>query len=144
MFRSPNQPKNDHIQDALQMMSPHLMGKNNSCQLKVADKVTLLMWSYLFRGICYYLFMYLLHHSLALIRYTTAIDMWSFGCIVAELFLGLPLFPGASEFDLLKRMIEILGYATLSQGGNILIMLLYNLYSKKCDITLKIFLSLSL
>ncbi|PPS14911.1 hypothetical protein GOBAR_AA05669 [Gossypium barbadense] len=35
--------------------------------------------------------------------------MWSFGCIVAELFLGLPLFPGASEFDLLRRMIEILG-----------------------------------
>ncbi|KAI3705940.1 hypothetical protein L1987_76189 [Smallanthus sonchifolius] len=42
-------------------------------------------------------------------RYTTAIDMWSFGCIVAELFLGLPLFPGASEFDLLKRMIKING-----------------------------------
>jgi len=42
-------------------------------------------------------------------RYSTAIDMWSFGCIVAELFLGLPLFPGASEFDLLRRMIEILG-----------------------------------
>ncbi|XP_072982972.1 dual specificity protein kinase YAK1 homolog isoform X1 [Typha latifolia] len=41
--------------------------------------------------------------------YTTSIDMWSFGCIVAELFLGLPLFPGASEYDLLKRMIEILG-----------------------------------
>lgn len=40
--------------------------------------------------------------------YTTAIDMWSFGCIVAELFLGLPLFPGASEYDLIKRMIEIL------------------------------------
>ncbi|KAG7035602.1 ppk15, partial [Cucurbita argyrosperma subsp. argyrosperma] len=44
-----------------------------------------------------------------LFRYTTAIDMWSFGCIVAELFLGLPLFPGASEFDLLRRMIDILG-----------------------------------
>ncbi|KAK6926220.1 Protein kinase domain [Dillenia turbinata] len=42
-------------------------------------------------------------------QYNTAIDMWSFGCIVAELFLGLPLFPGASEFDLLRRMIEILG-----------------------------------
>lgn len=40
--------------------------------------------------------------------YTTAIDMWSFGCIVAELFLGLPLFPGASEYDLIRRMIEIL------------------------------------
>lgn len=47
------------------------------------------------------------------LRYTTAIDMWSFGCIVAELFLGLPLFPGASEFDLLKRMIRILGYASI-------------------------------
>lgn len=42
-------------------------------------------------------------------HYTTAIDMWSFGCIVAELYLGLPLFPGASEFDLLRRMIKILG-----------------------------------
>ncbi|XP_078437732.1 YAK1-like protein 1 isoform X2 [Wolffia australiana] len=41
--------------------------------------------------------------------YDTAIDMWSVGCIVAELFLGLPLFPGASEFDLLRRMINILG-----------------------------------
>ncbi|PSS11869.1 Serine/threonine-protein kinase yakA [Actinidia chinensis var. chinensis] len=42
-------------------------------------------------------------------QYTTAIDMWSFGCIVAELFLGLPLFPGASEFDLLRRMVKVLG-----------------------------------
>ncbi|XP_020524161.1 serine/threonine-protein kinase minibrain isoform X3 [Amborella trichopoda] len=42
-------------------------------------------------------------------QYTTAIDMWSFGCIVAELFLGMPLFPGASEYDLIKRMIETLG-----------------------------------
>lgn len=41
--------------------------------------------------------------------YTTAIDMWSFGCIVAELYIGLPLFPGASEYDVLCRMIEIIG-----------------------------------
>ncbi|CAN6461442.1 unnamed protein product [Victoria cruziana] len=41
--------------------------------------------------------------------YTTAIDMWSVGCIVAELFLGFPLFPGASEFDLIRRMRETLG-----------------------------------
>ena len=26
--------------------------------------------------------------------YTVAIDMWSLGCMAAELFLGLPLFPG--------------------------------------------------
>lgn len=31
------------------------------------------------------------------IPYTTAIDMWSFGCILAELFTGIPIFPGESE-----------------------------------------------
>ncbi|KAI8070479.1 kinase-like domain-containing protein [Gongronella butleri] len=40
---------------------------------------------------------------------STAIDMWSFGCIVAELFLGLPLFPGSSEYDQLSRIIATLG-----------------------------------
>ena len=35
--------------------------------------------------------------------------MWSLGCVAAELFLGLPLFPGASEHDLISRVIETLG-----------------------------------
>ncbi|KAI8975374.1 kinase-like domain-containing protein [Mycotypha africana] len=43
------------------------------------------------------------------LRYTTAIDMWSFGCVVAELFLGLPLFPGSSEYNQLTRIIETVG-----------------------------------
>lgn len=30
------------------------------------------------------------------IRYTPAIDMWSFGCILVELFTGFPIFPGES------------------------------------------------
>jgi len=30
--------------------------------------------------------------------YSTSIDMWSFGCVAAELFLGLPLFPGECPF----------------------------------------------
>jgi serine/threonine protein kinase len=38
-----------------------------------------------------------------------AIDMWSLGCVAAELFLGLPLFPGASEHDLLTRVVEMMG-----------------------------------
>eukprot|EP00249_Psilotum_nudum_P023542 c28917_g1_i3 orf=630-3857(+) len=41
--------------------------------------------------------------------YNTTIDMWSFGCVAAELFLGLPLFPAASQYDLLQRVIDILG-----------------------------------
>jgi dual specificity protein kinase YAK1 len=34
------------------------------------------------------------------IKYTTAIDLWSLGCILAELFLGLPIFPGNFFFGL--------------------------------------------
>lgn len=44
------------------------------------------------------------------IPYSTSIDMWSLGCIVAELFLGIPIFPGASEFNQLTRIIDSLGY----------------------------------
>ena len=25
--------------------------------------------------------------------------MWSLGCVIAELFLGWPLYPGSSEYD---------------------------------------------
>ncbi|CAO3588214.1 unnamed protein product [Absidia cylindrospora] len=43
------------------------------------------------------------------LQYTGAIDMWSAGCIVAELFLGIPLFPGNSEYNQLRRIIDMLG-----------------------------------
>ena len=42
-------------------------------------------------------------------RYSSAIDMWSLGCIVVELFLGLPLFPGSSEYNQVSRITEMLG-----------------------------------
>ncbi|KAL8871313.1 MAG: hypothetical protein Q9174_002824 [Haloplaca sp. 1 TL-2023] len=41
--------------------------------------------------------------------YSSAIDMWSLGCIVVELFLGLPLFPGSSEYNQVSRITEMLG-----------------------------------
>jgi len=43
------------------------------------------------------------------IPYTTAIDMWSFGCIMAELYTGYPILPGESECDQMSRIIELLG-----------------------------------
>lgn len=42
--------------------------------------------------------------------YTGSIDVWSLGCIAAELFLGLPLFPGTSEYNQISRIVELLGY----------------------------------
>lgn len=41
--------------------------------------------------------------------YSTSIDMWSLGCIMVELFLGLPLFPGTSEYNQVSRITEMLG-----------------------------------
>ncbi|ELP85017.1 mitogen-activated protein kinase mpkC, putative [Entamoeba invadens IP1] len=41
--------------------------------------------------------------------YSCAIDMWSVGCMTAELFLGYPLFGATSEYNLLYKMIEMLG-----------------------------------
>ncbi|RCK67050.1 Serine/threonine-protein kinase ppk15 [Candida viswanathii] len=41
--------------------------------------------------------------------YTESIDMWSLGCIVGELFLGLPLFPGTSEYNMLYKIVDMIG-----------------------------------
>ena len=40
--------------------------------------------------------------------YNEKIDIWSFGCILVELYIGCPLFPGESELDLFNCMIEVL------------------------------------
>lgn len=32
-------------------------------------------------------------------KYTEAVDMWSVGCILAELLDGCPIFPGSTDFD---------------------------------------------
>ncbi|PKI83878.1 dual-specificity kinase [Malassezia vespertilionis] len=41
--------------------------------------------------------------------YTVAIDMWSLGCILAELHTGYPIFPGENEQDQLACIMEVLG-----------------------------------
>lgn len=38
-----------------------------------------------------------------------AIDMWSLGCVIAELFLGWPLYPGSSEFDQIRFIVQTQG-----------------------------------
>lgn len=41
--------------------------------------------------------------------YHMAIDMWSLGCIMAELYTGFPIFPGENEQEQLSCIMEILG-----------------------------------
>ncbi|KAK4532743.1 hypothetical protein CCYA_CCYA13G3600 [Cyanidiococcus yangmingshanensis] len=51
--------------------------------------------------------------------YGTKIDIWSLGCIVGELFLGLPLFPGHDDQNMVQRMVDMLGMppAWMIQSG---------------------------
>lgn len=42
-------------------------------------------------------------------------DVWSTGCVMAELMLGQPLFPGESGIDQLVEIIKVLGTPTREQ-----------------------------
>ncbi len=43
------------------------------------------------------------------IPYATSIDMWSLGCILAELFTGFPIFPGENEPEQMQLIMEVNG-----------------------------------
>ena len=40
---------------------------------------------------------------------TEAIDMWSYGCVAAEMVLGQPIFTGNNMIEQLERMFQIIG-----------------------------------
>jgi len=44
--------------------------------------------------------------------YTQSADMWSVGCILAELTTGRPLFPAVDENELLEFIIMMIGLPT--------------------------------
>lgn len=39
-------------------------------------------------------------------KYTKGVDMWSVGCILGEMLLGTPIFPGTSTFNQLERILK--------------------------------------
>ena len=39
--------------------------------------------------------------------YSLPIDIWSFGCIMAELYTGYPIFPGENEIEQLNCIMEV-------------------------------------
>ncbi|CAF1156663.1 unnamed protein product [Rotaria sordida] len=49
------------------------------------------------------------------IDYTCYIDVWSSGCVFAELLLGQPIFPGESGVDQLVEIIKVLGTPSREQ-----------------------------
>uniref|UniRef100_H3G602 Cyclin-dependent kinase 2 homolog n=1 Tax=Phytophthora ramorum TaxID=164328 RepID=H3G602_PHYRM len=49
------------------------------------------------------------------VSYGKAVDVWSIGCMFAEIATGLPLFPGDSDIDQLYHIIRCLGRITSRQ-----------------------------
>ncbi|KFU93543.1 Mitogen-activated protein kinase 15, partial [Chaetura pelagica] len=50
-------------------------------------------------------------------RYTKGVDMWSLGCILGELLLGKPLFPGTSTVNQLEQILRVIP-APSPEGGD--------------------------
>lgn len=51
-------------------------------------------------------------------KYGMEIDMWSFGCLAAELYIGLPFFHGSNDYDQLHRIIGTCGMPSLNMIYN--------------------------
>jgi mitogen-activated protein kinase 1/3 len=57
-------------------------------------------------------------------QYSGAVDVWAVGCILAELITRRPLLPSHSSEDLLRKLIDLVGYPdaqtmqTISEGKN--------------------------
>ncbi len=43
-------------------------------------------------------------------EYSAGVDVWSVGCILAELLIGRPLLPGKTEIDQVDKIFSLLGY----------------------------------
>lgn len=68
-------------------------------------------------------------------KYTKAIDMWSVGCILAEMITGKALFPGKSTLNQIELILELLGRPSHedleSLDSNLAINLLNNIKANK-------------
>lgn len=51
-------------------------------------------------------------------KYNHKIDIWSFGCLLAELYLGEPLLPGKNEYEQIGLMVELFGIPSSSSIKN--------------------------
>ena len=47
--------------------------------------------------------------------YDETVDMWSIGCVISEIFIGTPIFPGQNTKDQMDRICQVLGNPTNEQ-----------------------------
>ena len=59
-------------------------------------------------------------------KYSTPVDIWSVGCILAEMANGRPLITGTSESDQLDRILRTFGTPTLADYPGIVDLPEYN------------------
>ncbi|PHT35562.1 Mitogen-activated protein kinase 10 [Capsicum baccatum] len=98
-------------------LKPKNILANANCKLKICDlglaRVTVSGPALIFlRGLTDVfadLFSISLYCACIFIQYTPAIDIWSIGCIFAEVLTGKPLFPGKSVVHQLDLMTDLLG-----------------------------------
>lgn len=64
-------------------------------------------------------------------EYDASVDMWSAGCIMAELLLEKPLLPGRDEPDQIFRIFNMFGIPTEETWRGVTRMPLYERYTKK-------------
>lgn len=46
--------------------------------------------------------------SVPVCSYTKGVDMWSIGCILGEMLLGKPLFPGTSTMNQIEQILRVI------------------------------------
>ena len=44
-------------------------------------------------------------------HYNKSVDIWSFGCLMAEMFLLEPLFPGSTDFEMINLIFSFIGFS---------------------------------
>lgn len=57
-----------------------------------------------------------------MLQYTPAIDIWSIGCIFAEVLTGRPLFPGKNVVHQLDLMTDLLGTPSMDTISRVIVL----------------------